>query len=209
MIKTALADIRDGNTALLEDGAQIVIARPWAPLEEQKTQPFNQLLTDDGLVTGSEDMQVVGTLAAPLEFWIPASVTNDRYITSLAFVIADAGATLVKFGFITALTNGCRIFYERKSGEINIHSALKSNFDFVQLCLGQPAFGDGNNAFRANNVISTSEGYIPVLDLMVMNPPYGIRLARGTQQRLVLQVRDDTTGVDRFDVRATGFDRLP
>ncbi len=58
-------------------------------------------------------------------------------------------------------------------------------------------------------MISTSEAYIPVLDLVEMNPPYGIRLTRGTEQRFVLQVRDDTTGVDRFDVRATGFDRLP
>ncbi len=209
MIKTVLTDIRDDTSALLEDGSQIVTIRPWPPLEEQKTQPFRQFLTTTGLSSGSEDMQVVGTLAAPIEFWVPADVTNDRYVTSLSFVIADQNATLDKFGTITALTNGCRLFYERASGEIELHGTLKSNFDFVQMCLGQPAFGDGNTAFRAPNIVGASEAYIPVLDLMIMNPPYGIRLARGSLQRLVVQVRDDTQGVDRFDCVATGFDRLP
>ena len=209
MIRTVITDIRDETAALLEDGSQIVTTRPWPPLEDQKTQGFNRPMTDDGLITGSEDMQVVGTLAAPIEFWIPASVDNDRYITTLFFTIADAAATLSQFGAVTALTNGCRIFYERKSGEIDLHTTLKSNFDFVQFCEGQPAFGTGNDAFRGKNVSGNSEAYIPVKDLTKMSPPYGIRLARGTQQRFVLQVRDTTTGVDRFDVRVEGFDRIP
>ncbi len=208
MIKTVLTDIRDENTALLENGSQIVTTRPWPPLEEQKTQPFRQFLTTTGLTSGSEDMQVDGSTTA-VEFWIPADVTNDRYVTSLSFVISDQNATLDKFGTITALTNGCRLFYERASGEIEIHGTLKSNFDFVQMCLGQPAFGDGNTAFRAPNIVGASEAYIPVLDLTVLNPPFGIRLARGTLQRMVIQVRDLTTGVDRFDCVATGFDRIP
>ena len=204
-----LTDKRNGSSAKLEDGALTVVTRPWPPLEEQKAQPFRQFLTTTGLVGGTSDMQAVGTLAAPIEFWIPADKTNDRYVTSLSFVIADQNCTLALFGTVTALTNGCRIFYERSSGEINLHSTLKTNFDFVQLCLGQPAFGDANTAFRAANIFGSSEAYIPVLDLTVMNPPFGIRLSRGTQQRLVLQVRDTTTGVDRFDCVATGFDRLP
>ncbi len=209
MLKTALTDIRDDTQTFLEDNALVVVTRPWPPLEEQKTQPFRQFLTSTGLVGGSADMQVAGTLAAPVEFWIPADKTNDRYVTSLSFVIADQNCTLALFGTVTALTNGCRIFYERSSGEINLHSTLKTNFDFVQLCLGQPAFGDANTAFRAANIFGSSEAYIPVLDLTVMNPPFGIRLSRGSEQRLVLQVRDTTTGVDRFDCVATGFDRLP
>ncbi len=209
MIKTALTDESDGTTAKLEDNSQIVTVRPWPPREEQKTQGFNRFITNDGLESGSEDMQVVGTLAAPIEFWIPASVENDRYITTLFFIIADATATLSQFGAVTALTNGCRIFYERPSGEVNLHTTLKSNFDFVQFCEGQPAFGTGNDAFRGKNVSGNSEAYIPVKDLTKMSPPYGIRLAQGTEQRFVIQVRDTTTGVDRFDVRVEGFDRLP
>lgn len=84
---------------------------------------------------------------------------------------------------------------------------LKSNWDFVRLCLGNPSFGDAG-AFRVNNVSGTSEGYIPVLDLTKLIPPYGIKLDMGTNQKLVLEIRDDVQGVDSFNAICYGFDRI-
>ena len=123
-------------------------------------------------------------------------------------MIADAGATMSKFGNITALTNGCNLFFDRATGTITIHDTLKSNLDFVRLCLGQPAFGTAADSFRIKNDISTSEGYIPVLDLTKLVPPFGIKLDLGTNQRFVLEVKDNTSTVDAFDAIAYGFDRL-
>jgi hypothetical protein len=168
---------------------------------------FRQFLTVDGTATGSNDMQVDGG-TTPVEFWVQANQNYDLYIANLSFVIADASATLNKFGNITALTTGCDLEYFSDTGTITVASALKSNFDFVRLCLGNPPFGDGAGAFRASNVESTSEGYIPVLDFkQVFALPWGIRLRAGTTDKVILRVNDLTTGVDAFNCIAYGFTR--
>lgn len=194
-----------------------VVAFPAPAIAPHPVLPFVQFMTDDGLSSGSEDMQQAGTLAAPVEFWIPASSTADRWITSISFEIADQNATLNLFGTVAALTNGCRLYYDHPSGEIDIAgvdgvaggTALQSNWDFVRLCDGQPAFGTTTSAFRASNVSGNSEGYIPILDLKTWMPPFGFKLDKGSNQRLVLEVRDTTTGVDSFNAFVKGFDRLP
>jgi hypothetical protein len=170
-------------------------------------QVFRQFLTNGGAASDSNDMQVDGSSTA-VEFWVPADSTDELYISSLSFVIADASATLDKFGNITALTNGCDLEYFSDGGTTTIASALKSNFDFVRLCQGNPAFGDGAGAFRANNVQSTSEGYLPVLDFKsVFGLPWGIRLRPGTTDKITFRVNDNTTGVDAFNCIAYGFTR--
>lgn len=156
---------------------------------------------------GSEDMKVSASLAAPSDFYVEAVDGYDTYVVALSFEIADASAVLNKFGNITALTNGCVLEWTAGGGLAQtLHPALKSNFDFVRLCLGMPSFGDGNGAFRANNVSSTSEGFIPVLDVRkTYGMPWGLRLRKGSKDRVTLRVRDNTTGVDSFGCVATGF----
>lgn len=169
---------------------------------------YRQYLTDDGTSTGSTDMRVNGSSTA-VEFWISADTTYDLYISTLSFVIADASATLNNFGNITALTNGCDLEYFAEAGTITIANQLKSNFDFVRTCQGNPAFGDGAAAFRANNVQGTSEGYIPVLDFQkVFGLPWGIKLRPGTTDKLILRVNDNVTGVDAFNCIAFGYTRI-
>ena len=177
----------------------------------QTVIPFRQFLTDDGLSSGSEDMIVDGSSTA-IEFWIPASSENDRYITILSVVIADVGNFAQnEFGNLgSALTNGCRLFYERGTGEeIDIHNSLKTNFDFNRLALGRPAFGSTGDTFRGTNFIGTAEATMPIIDFKEFIPPYGIKLDHGTTQRLVLSIRDALAGLTTFDIIAYGFDRLP
>jgi hypothetical protein len=208
-VKVIIADgTGTGRTAEISDQLALVVSDTGCPpLVRQKNRVFRQYMTDDGTATGSEDMKVDGSATA-VEFWIAADNDDDRYITTLSFVIADANAVLNKFGNVAALTNGCHLYYETPAQNVDIHTALKSNFDFVRLCLGAPAFALATTAFRAGNVVGTSEGYIPVLDLRQLVPPFGIKLDRGTTQRLALKVRDDCTGVDGFDCIAYGFDRF-
>lgn len=170
-------------------------------------KPFASYMVNSA---GSSDMQVTGTAAVPLDFYIESSNQGDRYIQTLAFTISDAGATLDKFGSITALTNGCQLIYEDSElGDVIIADALQSNFDFVQLCNFEPSFGTGNAAFRATNVSGTSEAFIPILDITdVFGMPYGLRLPQHSTKKLKLRIRDNTTGVDRFDVKVYGFDRI-
>lgn len=210
-LPTKVVDGLTGQSAAVENRALLTVTEPHPPFGKSKTYLFRQYMTLDGTSTGTSNMKAVGTLAIPIKFYVPAGKNDDRYITNISFVIAGAGATLSEFSTIAALINGCKLYYERESGEKVIHDALKTNFDFVRLCLGNPAFGDSAAAFRASNVVGTSEAYIPVLDLTRLLPPYGIKLDAGSNQRLVLEVRDDTTSasVVAFDAVCYGFDREP
>lgn len=186
-----------------------VINVPFPPLIEQKIVPFRQFFTDDGLSTGSNNMRVDGS-STVVDFWISADNEDDRYITTLSFLIADAGASLSKFGNLSALTNGLEIFYTRITGAITIADELKTNLDVIRFANGQPAFGTAGDAYLLKNSIGANvDAYFPNADLTKMMPPFGIKLDKGTKQRLTIRIQDNlSTGMDGFDVIATGFDRL-
>ena len=203
--------IEDGNGTgqflhISDEGAANVVVHPHPPKDDiENPLPLRQYLTDDGTTTGSTDMLVDGS-STNVEFWIPASEDFDIYIQSLSFIIADAGATLKDFGSINALTNGCKLSWRQTSGEIILHDNLVSNWEFVRMANGNPAFGSGTSAFRASNVVSTSEAFIPILDFGdVYGFPWGLKLRRGTTDRIVLTVRDNITAPDQFDCIATGI----
>jgi len=185
-----------------------VVALPYPPFKEQKILPLRQYLTTDGTPSGSNNMVVVGSGAAPISFYIKAHEHYDRYITNLSVLIADAGAVLSQFGSLPVLTNGCRVYYERNSGIVELHEGIKTNFEFLRFALFQPAFGTGSNAFQVTNVIGTSESYMPVIELSKLVPPFGVKLDAGTTQKLVIEIRDNLTGMDALNVIAYGFDRF-
>ena len=193
-----------GNTLRINgEGEASVVVHPHPPKDEDPIfgtpVPFRQYFTDDGYSTGDNDMKVDGSTTNQ-SFFVQAEQEKDIYIGRISIVIADASATLNKFGNITALTNG--VLFEWKSqdlGDTVIHEALKSNFDFVRLGGGKPAFG-------ASNVSGSSEGYIPQIDFSeVFGMPWGVRLRKGTTDRLSFTVRDDVTGVDEFDAIGYGI----
>lgn len=165
--------------------------------------PFVSFFENDA---GSNDMQVAASLASPSAFFIEATADTDIYIKTISFEITDVNAVLNKFGNITALTNGVRFeWVTQDKGTTIIDATLQTNFDFVRLCGGMPAFGSGNDSFKANNVSGNSEGYIPILNVeLVFGITYGFRLRKGTTDKLQFVVQDDTTGVDSFNIKAFG-----
>ncbi len=206
MLKVVILDgDGKGQKVRIEDNCLLVASPSYPPLIPQKTKIFRQYMTDDGLSTGTFDMQT----ASAKEFWVPASGTADRYITQVSFVIEDATAVLNKFGAITALSNGCEFYYYREGEKVIIHDALKTNWDFLRMCIaGSPAFGTGNAVYKLSNVVANVEAFAPLFDFTKVMPPYGIKLDMATSQKLVLSVRDDTTGVDGFNAICYGFDRF-
>lgn len=176
---------------------------------------FRQYFTDNGTETGSNIMNIDGSVT-PVSFYIEADEINDRFIKTISFVVSDDKATLSNFGNINPLTNGVKIFYDNSSTKTNftkkpivIHNAIKSNFDLVRLCQGNPSFGSSVFSFRLDNIMGPSEGYIPTLDFsIIFGYQWGIRLKGGTSQKLVIQINDDLTGIDMFDAIAYGFNRL-
>ena len=207
-VDVKITDPVRGTQAPLSTEDHLVVAQfACPPLLPQKNRVFRQYLTDDGLPGGTSSM-LIAAAAAPTEFWVQAAQDADRYITTLSFVIADDGADLDEFGAIAALANGCELFYETYLGEVVIDDLLQTNWDFIRACLGEPAFGTGAAAFKANNVEGKVDAFIPILDFRRYIPPHGIKLDMGTRQRLVLRVNDRTDQVDAFNAKAYGFDRF-
>ena len=205
-IGTRIIDGKDGtdNGAKVDEfGSLQVVNGPFRPAESF-TVPMVRFLTNDGTPTGSNEMAITtGTLAVPIEFWIESNPDRDRFITSISFFISGSSAALNEFGTGTPLPNGVRIYYNDVIiGDAEL-SVLKTNFDFVRLCDGQPAFGAGSNAFQVSNAIGTAEAFIPYLDLTKIIPPYGVKLSKSVKQRFVIQIRDDT-----FSARAVNFNCL-
>ncbi len=192
-----------------KSGAMSVVERPFPPFGVmQNVRPFRQFLTDDGTATGSSDMLVDGSVTV-VDFFVEAPQAADLYVTRLSFIVVDQNASLNTFGNIAALTVGCRLFYTDELGEVVIAEALQTNFDIVRLGSGLPSFGDGTTAFIANNVDFISEGIIPILDFKdTFGFRWGLELRNGSTQKLVLQIRDDITGIDAMDVIVYGFLRL-
>lgn len=167
--------------------------------------PFRQYFKTDA---GASDMRTNGA-TTNVKFYIRAIADYDTYVHTCSFVIADASASLSKFGNLTALTNGCLFEWKTDDlGTVTIHDALKSNFNFVRLSQGNPSFGTGAGSFLASNVFSTSEAYLPVINFtQIMGIPHGLKLRANSNDRLVFTIRDDTSGVDQFDCIAYGFKR--
>jgi hypothetical protein len=187
-----------------KEGQLNVVAHPHPPQGEQiSAAPVREFFTT---AAGSSDMKVNGA-TTNVEFLIEADPVRDKYIKIISWVIADASAVLNKFGNITALTNGCVLEWKTNDeGTLVISDQLTSNFEFIRLCAGTPSFGDGAGAFRAGNVFSTSEGYIPVLDIAkVFGLPFGFRLRAGSSDVLKFTIRDDVSGVDQFDAIVYGI----
>jgi hypothetical protein len=188
-----------------ESQAEVVV-HPHPPKGESETAfPFRDYFKNS---SASNDMAVNGA-TTNVEFYIEAVEDFDIYLKTISVLIADASQTLQEFANSgSALTNG--VLFEWRSSDIGttvIHDGLKTNFDFVRLGLGNPSIGDGASAFLANNAIATNiEAYLPVIDLgQVFGLQYGVRLRKGTKDRLVWTIRDDCTAADQFDIIGYGI----
>ena len=209
MIKLAICDPLTSKAVRIgEEGEQYVVVHPHPPKDEFiHPLPYRQYMTDNGLSDGANDMRVDGSVTEQKFYVTPQTDGRDLYIGRLDITIADAGATLNQFGNIGALANGVKLeWVTQEFGTVEVNEAMKTNWDFVRLSGGKPAFGNGTTSFKANNVQGSSEGYFTSIDFdEIFNLRWGMRLRRGTEDKLVLTVRDDTTGVDKFDAVAYGI----
>jgi len=188
-VRTRIICVKSGNGLVVSPSGSIVV-------EQKRVESviFSKYLTNTGLSTGSYQMAITtGTLAAPVKFYIKSD-NYDILITRLKFFISGVLATLTEFGTGTALTNGCRLFYVANDGsEVDINPIIKSNYDLVRLGAGTPAFGTGTAAFQVSNAVGTAEAYHPVVTFTDFMPNgKGILLKANSNQKLVIEIRDDT-----------------
>ncbi len=193
--------------AVTDDQEVCTIAAPYPPLTEnlQKVQPFRQFLTDDGLAAGTNDMGIDGS-STNVDYFIPAKIDEDRYITSLNFLVGyGTSGQPNEWADGTALTNGSRLFYTSQRGEIDIHEGIKSNQDLFRL-----SFSLIPTAWEVRHVNANNDfGYFISMDLTRLGLPFGVKLDKNSSQKLIIRIRDNAgTDADTFNCIAYGFDRF-
>ena len=190
--------------------ALLITEFPSPPLLPQKSKVFRQFLTDDGLSTGNYGLNVNGSVVTQ-NFYIQADEDDDRYLTQLNAIVGYGGASILADWCDSgaALTTGFELYYEDTEGNhIHIHDAIQTNGDLIRMgTVGITGTWEIRNFLAANDY-----GYIVTIPLSSFMPPYGIKLDRGTNQRVVIDVRDDnrtaTTGCDVMNMIAYGFNRF-
>lgn len=205
-VKSIIIDaITNISSEITKDREVRVINSSYPPLSPQKAKPFRQFLTDDGLSSGTNGMGVDGS-SVNVDYYIQAPSTEDRYITTLNFIIGyGTSGQPNEWADGTALTNGSRLFYTSLQGEVDIHEGIKSNQDFFRL-----TFSPITSAWEIRHVDATNDyGYFITMDLTKLGLPFGIKLDKGTQQRLIIRIQDNAgTNADSFNCIAYGFDRF-
>lgn len=203
MIKSVshIADAKSGQALNIgSEGELSVTIHSRPPLKDELyTIPFRQYFTDNGTDSGSNDMRVNGS-TTNVEFSIDAIDDYDLYIKTCSVVLADNGATLQNFGALSPLTNGVSLkWVNLRFGESVINDGIKSNIQFYRLTTQQA------------EIIKLSGAAADAINLMIdfkvlFDSIHGVRLRKGTKDRLVWTVRDNlSTGLDQFDIIGYGF----
>ena len=211
MIKVQIVDgYGKGNKAKINgEGELTAVIHQHPPRDESELAvPFRQRLTDSGVASGDSDMTVNGSTTNQ-EFYVTASADFDIYIKSLSVIIGDGGSPALNlFGALSALTNGVEIRWDsQQEGNTVIHDGIKTNLEFIRMGFATGAVGTGTDAYLADVSGGGSEkSYIPQIDFtQQFGLPWGIRLRKGTEERIVFVVRDDLTGLTTFDAIAYGI----
>ena len=198
---SVVSQIKDGKGSsnklkIGDDGELNVTVSNNPPTEEERNSiPFRVFFENSA---GSSDMIVDGS-ATPVSFEINASPTVDRYIKTISIKLADAGARFNLFGALPALTNGVRFVWENQSEGTIIINEIKDNIELFRLSNQTPTIvdisGGGADAIIVN--INMSE---------VFSMPFGIKLKKGTKDKICFVVRDALAGLDEYNTVGLGIE---
>ena len=159
------------------------------------------------MASGSNVTIVDGSSTA-VDFYVSADAEKDTYIVTISVDLADGGSpNMNKFGDLGALTNGISVTYvTQDQGTVVIHDGIKTNREFVRFGNETPAIGTGADAFLADaSGGGTEKAYLPKLDVREQfGMPFGIKLRKGTTDRVIFTVNDALAGLTTFNILAYG-----
>lgn len=197
---------KNGKPANFEDGQQIVIPISCPPLLPQKCKIFQQPFTSNGKPSGTKDLGTDGSVT-PVVYYIPAVQDNDVYITRISFILGY-GSSAQGFEFAdsgAALANGVQVTYIDNNGDDVTIMNPKANYSFMRA--SGALLSDTN--WEARGFAATGDyGYFVNIYLKDIMPTLGVKLDRGTNQRMTITIRDDCSDSDLFNCHAFGFERF-
>jgi len=197
----------DGTTPLKinREGEASVVVHPHPPYEESiSALPFRGYFLN-GV---SNDMAVDGSTNY-IDFSILASNNYDIYVKYISAEIGDGGApALNKFGALPKLNNGLGWYwFNQEEGEYELHEGITTNKEFIRIGTDTAAIGTGTDAFLADvSGGGTEKSYLPSIDISESyGLPWGLRLRKGSTDRIIFRVNDDLTGLSTFNIVCYGI----
>lgn len=211
MLKVQIVDgYGKGNKAKINGEGEIgVVVHPHPPSDETVTVvPFRQYFTDNGTSTGSNAMNIDGSVNSA-DFYIKAIPDYDIYINSISVIIGDGGSPALNlYGALSALTNGVEwVYFNQENADYQLHDGIKSNIEFIRLGAKTGAVGTGVDAYLSDvSGGGTEKSYLPTIDISeTFGMPWGLRLRKGTTDKLIFRVRDNLTGLTTHNAIAYGI----
>lgn len=195
-----------GYSAKIEqEGTINVVSHPHPPTSPTvEPVPFRMYFE----ASGSNDMAINGATTS-VNFSINAETEFDVYIKSISVEIADGGSpALNKFGALSELSNGVGWYYfNQEIGEYELHEGIKTNLEFIRIGVDTAGTGTGADAFLADvSGGGTSKSYLPMIDMAeTYGLPFGLRLKKGTTDKIFFRINDNLTGLDKFNAIAYGL----
>lgn len=199
--KKAAVDAYNALCVSLRDPAIPAIGEP------SRLRYFNDIVGSTGAGSGTTNMNVDGSSTAQ-EFYIAADPDYDIRVMSIIIVIADSAIVHSNFGNVGALTNGWDLTMTEAGLDTKIISAAKTGGQVIAQSGLTNAYGDGATSFELTNWTGTEDAQTIVIDVAKLVPG-GIRIGRGTKDRLRSIVNDDLQGLTEFTVRALGYRHYP
>lgn len=156
---------------------------------------LNRPMTTDGLPTGSNNLNGVGSIETPIDYFIEAQPGERLAIARVLIHIVDSGTfDSGSYGNGIVLTNGIQVFYKRGSITVDVTDGLpiKTNVDWGRWCfdMRKSDFGQGNECLIAKWSLSAYGGR------------FGIILDPG--DRVGVRIRDDLSDLVEQTIIAEG-----
>jgi hypothetical protein len=187
------------------EGEASVVVHPHPPIDEDVTAlPFRGYFLNNA----SNDMAIDGS-STSVDFVISANSDYDIYIKYISVEIGDGGSpNLNGFGALAALANGVEwIWFTQSEGEYELHEGIKTNKEFVRVGTDTGAIGSGVDAYLADVSGGGSEkSYLPSIDISESyGLPWGLRLKKGSTDKIIFRVNDNLTNLTTFNIVAYGI----
>jgi len=169
---------------------------------------LSQLVSSVGDGTGTTNMNVDGS-STPVNFTIGANQDFDiRILEILIFIVDGSETENAKFGGLSALSTGWDLKVIESEVSTFIMNKATTSGEIIT-STNTPIFGVDNTKWNSVSLVDATDhaGYY-VLNVGRLVPD-GIRIGRGTKDRLESTVNDDLTGLTTFNVRALGYRHFP
>lgn len=206
-IPAYIADAFSGLRARVLNGGMLSTAvyHPPAPAvgTANRQRYFFGRLGSSGLDSGTVNMNVNASSGAQ-EFYVESHNDYDIHIQRIVVLIADSSVVHNKFGGTGPLTNGWDLVSTEAGVDTKLIDEAKTGGEVIAQSGIHMPYGDSATVCEVVNWTSGDDAQIVALPIGEYVPG-GLRIGRGTKDRLSSIVRDDLTGLTEFYVYLYGY----